>query len=669
MYNISFFFLLSSLSFSQIIIGEGLTGDLLLDYVVSNYKTSTTLGYNTARDTLYGNIDLQEDNQLSCVYSGYSITLDTSVDPSTNAYSQGINCEHTWPQSMGAGNEPQKSDLHHLYPCKSNVNSSRGNHPYDEIPDEETDTWYRNDYSQETIPTEFIDEYAEKNNTGDATFEPREDHKGDAARAMFYFFAMYEDAADTNFWNIQKDVLLEWHQSDLVDDWELNRTWLIAEYQENQPNPFVLDSSLARRIWFVNSYDNNYPPGEFSLVMPEQNTILQSMSPQFMWTTAFDSDPMDTVHYTLILDTPHPGIIEYYAGTDTAFTLPDTLEDNTEYFWQVIAEDRLGMQTINNGGYVNFYTNVENEPPSEFELLSPNHNSIQSDLSPNFSWTASMDPDPLDSLWYRLEIFGPMVAYYFWQYIATTTETNYTPDFSLFDNSRFSYLVTVNDQFEQSYSTQEYIFYTDSIPEPPLNFSTIYPGNNSNQEDMEIDFTWNQTFDPDPLEQIHYQIVYATDWEDSSTYVFSAQTQDTVLTILLENNHQYYWMVNAFDLDGFTVGSNNNLPNTFLLGVLTNSENIIVPDNFALYQNYPNPFNPTTTVKYELPISDNVNIVIINLAGFHIRSLINKKHIAGSYLIDWDGTNDLGKAMPTGTYFCVMMTDNFQKIIKMILLK
>ena len=75
-----------------------------------------------------------------------------------------MDCEHLWPQSMGAGDEPQKSDLHHLFPCKSNVNSSRGNHPYADINDEDTDTWYRNDYSQQTIPTEFVDEYAEKLN-------------------------------------------------------------------------------------------------------------------------------------------------------------------------------------------------------------------------------------------------------------------------------------------------------------------------------------------------------------------------------------------------------------------------------------------------------------------------------------------------------------------------
>ena len=239
---------------AQTIIGEGLTGQPLLIHVVNNYKTSTTLGYTDARDILYGTIDLKDGNQLSGVYTGYTITLDPLLDPSTDAYNQGINCEHTWPQSMGAGNEPQKSDMHHLFPCKSNVNSSRGNDPYAEIPDIETDTWYRNDYSQETIPTEYIDEFAEKYNPPNAdyeTFEPREDHKGDAARAVFYFFCMYNDVADTNFWNEQKDYLIDWHYYDEVDTWELDRTWTIASYQQDQPNPFILDSSLARRIWYM----------------------------------------------------------------------------------------------------------------------------------------------------------------------------------------------------------------------------------------------------------------------------------------------------------------------------------------------------------------------------------------------------------------------------------
>lgn len=199
---------------------------------------------------MYAVIDVKQDSQLSCIYSGYTITLDLSLDPSKDAYNKGINAEHTWPQSMGSGSEPQKSDLHHLFPCKANVNSSRGNDPFDEIPDEDTDKWFRNDTVLTHIPTEFIEEYAEKENDEPHKFEPREDHKGNTARAMFYFYAMYHDAADSSFWHEQKDVLSKWHYYDPVDEREYDRTWVIAGYQDDKPNPFVLDSTLARRTWF-----------------------------------------------------------------------------------------------------------------------------------------------------------------------------------------------------------------------------------------------------------------------------------------------------------------------------------------------------------------------------------------------------------------------------------
>ncbi len=242
-----------SLIYSQPYIGEGLTGTGLMQFLQDNYTPASTLGYTHARDTMYAVIDIQEGNQLSCIYSGYTITLDPTMDPSTDAYNQGINCEHTFPQSMGAGSEPQKSNMHHLFPCKSNVNSSRGNDPFAEIQDELTSKWYRNDYYLTNIPTEYIDEYAEKwnpPNPTDERFEPREEHKGDIARAMFYFYAIYNDVANDAFWELQKDDLLDWNYLDSPDSVEITRTWVIASYQNEKPNPFVLDKSLALRIWF-----------------------------------------------------------------------------------------------------------------------------------------------------------------------------------------------------------------------------------------------------------------------------------------------------------------------------------------------------------------------------------------------------------------------------------
>ena len=86
--------LFSSLLFSQTqtVIGPGLSEQELWDYIFTNYKTSTTLGYDHARDTLYSVIDIHDDSLLTCVYTGFTIVLDGVTDPSTDAYYKGINC-------------------------------------------------------------------------------------------------------------------------------------------------------------------------------------------------------------------------------------------------------------------------------------------------------------------------------------------------------------------------------------------------------------------------------------------------------------------------------------------------------------------------------------------------------------------------------------------------
>ena len=239
---------------AQSIIGPSNTRTNLFNFLINNYTTSNTLSYNNARDVMYSIIDLRSDNTLKGIYTNYTITIDPSQDPRPQTNALNMNCEHSWPQSMGASGSPQKSDMHHLYPTRGNVNSSRGNKPFDEINDDQTDKWWRLDYYETSIPNQFIDEFSEVDNDNEK-FEPREDVKGNIARSMFYFYTIYNDVANQNFFDIQKDILYEWHKQDQVDEIELSRTYAIAGYQNNIPNPFVLDSSLIKRIWFFNCYE------------------------------------------------------------------------------------------------------------------------------------------------------------------------------------------------------------------------------------------------------------------------------------------------------------------------------------------------------------------------------------------------------------------------------
>jgi len=234
-----------TLSFSQDIIGEGLLGDDLIDFLIDNYKTSSVLSYNNARDVLYGEVD-KINGEVKAVYTNYAVTLPGGVDPSTHLYENGIDCEHVWPQSMGASQSPMKSDMHHLRPCKTNVNSSRGNSPFGEVNTSQTNHWYWLEYDLTSPPSQNIDEYSE---SASNLFEPREDMKGDIARSVFYFYTMYSDVADNNFFNIQKEQLYEWHQIDPITAQEIVRTNKISEYQD-YPNPFIIDESLIQRCYF-----------------------------------------------------------------------------------------------------------------------------------------------------------------------------------------------------------------------------------------------------------------------------------------------------------------------------------------------------------------------------------------------------------------------------------
>ena len=244
-------FFLGSISFGQDVIGVGLYGDELIDFLQGNYKTSTTLGYTNARDTMYLRID-RIGGQVKGVYTNYAVDLPvTGVDPSTHLYENGINCEHVWPQSLYEEGEPLKSDMHALRPCKDNVNSARQNKPFSEIVDEETTTWYWQDSQTHNIPSSNIDEYSENHGT---YFEPREDRKGDIARTMFYFYTMYSEVADDDFFEGQKEVLKTWHELDSADEEEIIRTWQIAFYQQNKPNPFILDETLVERAYFYDEF-------------------------------------------------------------------------------------------------------------------------------------------------------------------------------------------------------------------------------------------------------------------------------------------------------------------------------------------------------------------------------------------------------------------------------
>ena len=95
----------------------------------------------------------------------------------------------------------------------------------------------------------------------------------------------------------------------------------------------------------------------------------------------------------------------------------------------------------------------------------------------------------------------------------------------------------------------------------------------------------------------------------------------------------------------------------------------VLPDRFTLSQNYPNPFNPSTTINYALPTKSHVVIKVYNVLGQEIRTLVDHDNSAGFYSVLWNGKDNFGKSVTSGIYLYRIETDDFDKSMKMILLK
>jgi len=93
------------------------------------------------------------------------------------------------------------------------------------------------------------------------------------------------------------------------------------------------------------------------------------------------------------------------------------------------------------------------------------------------------------------------------------------------------------------------------------------------------------------------------------------------------------------------------------------------PDEFALHPAYPNPFNPVTNIKFDIPKDSQVTVTIFNEMGNLIRVLTNDAYKAGQHSLQWDSKNNHGQRVCASVYLYHIATDNYQKTMKMVLLK
>jgi hypothetical protein len=171
-----------------------------------------------------------------------------------------------------------------------------------------------------------------------------------------------------------------------------------------------------------------------------------------------------------------------------------------------------------------------------------------------------------------------------------------------------------------------------------------------------------------------YQVGPVTDFNQELTISFPLDDYDltekdnTLFSIYKYDKNG--WEKQTSFLDENSICARVKELGIFRLVYDANQEHITaIPKTYQLFQNYPNPFNPLTMIKYDLPHSGHVNIVVYNILGQKVKTLADEYQEAAHHSVTWDGKDDQGEEVASGVYFYRIKTSLFEKTKKMVLLK
>lgn len=214
--------------------------DTLANVCPINAKCLTenyNLSYKQAREILFGKLHLEKNNNaffVKDVYCNKIITEKSGAGEGKIPDSNLINCEHTWPQSRFSkefSNNQQKTDLHHLYPTDMRANSTRSNNIFANV-------------DGRVVNSSCLDsKTGTETLSGQTAFEPPIEHRGNVARAIFYFATRYKMTIPPS----ERVYLTKWNLEDPVDEAEMIRNNMIMDIQGNR-NPFIDFPELLDRL-------------------------------------------------------------------------------------------------------------------------------------------------------------------------------------------------------------------------------------------------------------------------------------------------------------------------------------------------------------------------------------------------------------------------------------
>jgi len=397
----------------------------------------------------------------------------------------------------------------------------------------------------------------------------------------------------------------------------------------------------------------------FELISPENSEQIGSLSPEFRWSSAGEN----TNNYSLGLASTLDQIQWIDIGTDTTYSYLPELEDNTQYYWQIVAQEQSGGTRVNEGGFHQFVINQGNDDPSVVALITPDSVMVLT-LTPEMYWTPAFDADPNDILTYEMHWWGDGIEY---DSVLTDTHAVVLPR-ALEDNSLYFWDVITMDQNGGISYSDEAFFWTNLFDEVPVGFALLSPENDETGLTSTPAFLWESAEDPDPLDWATYMLQISTDSSFSDIVYWTLTSADVgyEMTEGLPVDTEYWWKVIATDRDSLSTVSETF---KFTIGYVSIAEDIALPNEYVLQQNYPNPFNPSTTLRYGLPEDASVLLIIYDIRGNVVKTIESGTQVAGWYEHTWNGLDESGQPVSTGLFLTRLQAGSYSKVIKMLYLK
>lgn len=227
----------------------------------------TQITYFMYKQTMMNEFEVSDttngQSTVTCVYSGEKIAFDDPFDWTPTGYSREHTFAHSWMPTWPCDNpeEPEYTDQHNLFPANLNqANTPRSNLPLGEIVGAPVFS--------------YLEGAVGNNASGQMVYEPRESHKGNAARAIMYMATAYDFplTGDLDSDKQDADLLKTWHFNDLPDNREIARHEYIYDLQGNR-NPFIDSVDF---VCFIDFDNNVYLPNGCGLGLEEmvQNNMV-----------------------------------------------------------------------------------------------------------------------------------------------------------------------------------------------------------------------------------------------------------------------------------------------------------------------------------------------------------------------------------------------------------